>query len=88
MTGLLTKLSRSYNEPQKLLETVILRLKLMQRETQSISELHWRNSRGLIHHQEEKLNTCCLSLGKEEPTARPWGPGVALAPREWGCVIY
>lgn len=84
MTGLLAELSRGYNEPQKLLETVILRLKLMQRETQSISELLWRNSRGLIHHQEEKLNTCRLSLGKEEPTARPWGPGVALAPREWG----
>lgn len=88
MTGLLAELSRSYKEPQKLLETVILRLKLTHKETQSISELHWRNSRGLIHHQEEKLNTCCLSLGKEEPTVRPWGPGVALAPREWGCVIY
>lgn len=81
MNGVLTELGSRGNEPETLLdETVILRLKLMQRDTRSISEL-WRDPTGLIHHQEEKLNTCCLSLGKAEPTVRPgvwgspWHPG-------------
>lgn len=86
MTELLTELGSRCNKPEALLdETVILRLKLMQRDTgRSISEL-WRDPTGLIHHQEEKLNICCLSLGKAEPTARPgvwgspWHPGT-------GCV--
>lgn len=42
---------KSQGELQKLLDrTVTIWIKLVHREAQTISEVLWRNSRGLIHH--------------------------------------